>query len=73
MRPMAPGFAFSVNQRLPSGPLSMSCGLLLPLIPLENSVIAPLVVMRPIRPASASVNQSAPSGPLAIPVGPRPS
>ena len=48
----------------------MSCGSLLPEIPLENSVITPAVVMRPILPASASVNQSAPSGPLAMAVGP---
>src|SRR5205807_2229369 len=34
-----------------------------------NSVIAPEVVIRPIRNTSASVNQSAPSGPAVIPCG----
>ena len=40
-------------------------------MPLENSVMTPAVVIRPILPASVSVNQSAPSGPLAMPLGAR--
>ena len=34
-----------------------------------NSVVAPVVVIRPIRLPDASVNQSAPSGPAAMPAG----
>src|SRR5688572_18223183 len=69
MRPMAPWPAFSVNHRLPSGPVTMSFGALLPDSPLENSVISPVVVIRPILPAAASVNQSAPSGPFVMELG----
>src|SRR5438876_203583 len=51
-------------QRLPSGPVVM---LELPNpVGTANSVIAPEVVIRPIRNTSASVNQSAPSGPVVI-------
>ena len=38
-----------------------------PLVGTANSVIAPLVVMRPILPANVSVNHNAPSGPAVIP------
>jgi hypothetical protein len=56
----------SVNQRAPSGPLTILWGLL-PGVGTENSVIAPAVVMRPI--LSLSANQRAPSVPAVIPSG----
>jgi hypothetical protein len=52
-----------VNQRAPSEPAAMCAG-----VPSAgNSMIAPDVVIRPIRLPSASANQSAPSGPAAMP------
>ena len=59
-----------MNQRLPSGPFSMSCGSLLPLIPLENSVITPAGRDAADLAGVRLVNQSAPSGPFVMPVGP---
>ena len=47
MRPICPA-AYSVNQRLPSGPAAMSLRLRVGVMPAVNSVIAPAVVMRPI-------------------------
>ena len=48
----------------------MPVGWLLAVSPVENSVIAPVIVMRPIRPGlPRSVNHRLPSGPAAIPVG----
>jgi hypothetical protein len=41
--------AGSVNHRLPSGPAVISAGLLFGLMPVENSVTAPLGVIRPMR------------------------
>ena len=68
IRPMRPGFASSVNQRLPLGPAVMFCGLLLAVSPVENSVIVPVGVIRPIFAGFAvSVNQTFPSAPAAIP------
>ena len=69
MRPIPPGSAFSVNQRFPSGPVTMSAGSSDPDSPLVNSVIVPPVLIRPMRPVPFSVNQSVPSGPLVIAVG----
>ena len=55
-----------VNQRAPSGPAVIPCGLLMPvLVYVANDAD---VVMRPIE-SSALLNQSAPSAPGAIPVG----
>ena len=59
---------FSVNQRLPSGPATMSKGQR-PAMPSENSEITPLVVIRPILLEPFSVNQRLPSGPRAMPQG----
>src|SRR5215217_973567 len=70
MRPMRPGSAFSVNQRLSSGPATMSVGALLAVKPVVYSATRPPGVMRPIAPAPPrSVNQTLPSGPVVIPVG----
>ena len=66
IRPMRAGGPFSVNHRLPSGPVVMNCGVAPELMPAENSVILPCVVMRPMRPLF-SVNQRLPSGPTVIP------
>src|ERR1022692_1578602 len=52
----------SVNQSAPPGPLTMSQGSR-PGVGSGNSVMAPLVVMRPILFPRVSVNQRAPSGP----------
>jgi hypothetical protein len=62
-----------VNHMFPSGPAAIPHGLRIERSPVENSVMSPAVVIRPIFPASDSVNQSTPSGPFAIPVGPAPS
>ena len=56
-----------VNQRLPSEPTTMNCGL--PPAAAGNSVTVPPVVMRPIFPTPNSVNQRFPSGPAVIPPG----
>src|SRR5438034_1309319 len=64
---------FSVNQRLPSGPAVIPSGPLL-LVGIGNSVMVPLVVIRPILfPAGlvCSVNQRLPSGPAVMPPGPQ--
>src|SRR5215469_3146822 len=66
MRPIWPA---SVNHRLPSGPTVMNWGAVAPL-GRGNSVMLPLVVMRPILPAVFSVNHRLPSGPAVIPKGP---
>jgi hypothetical protein len=60
--------AYSVNQRLPSGPVVIPNGWL-PAVGTRNSVGAPPSV-RPILLPRASVNQTLPSGPGAIPTGP---
>src|SRR5258707_466160 len=61
----------SVNHRLPSGPVVMAKGKLgAGGTKIENSVIIPLVVMRPILLPKYSVNHSAPSGPCVMPVTP---
>src|SRR5207245_10953787 len=56
----------SVNQRAPSGPVTMLNG---PLsgVGMKYSVRAPEVVMRAMRPESNSAIQSAPSGPAVRP------
>src|SRR6185295_10402466 len=66
MRPM-PLAARSVNQRLPSGPLTMRPGLL----PdgTSYSVILPAGVIFPILATSYNVNQSSLPGPWVMPVG----
>src|SRR5260221_8553300 len=58
---------FSVNQRLPSGPLAIPSGWLLA-IGTGNSVMVPVGVILPTLFALAllSVNQRLPSGPLAM-------
>ncbi len=63
--------AASVNQRLPSGPVTMPRGLLAVRPP--YSVIVPSGVMLPMRSLAFSVNQTAPSGRRSPPSGPRPS
>ena len=60
---------FSVNQRLPSAPATISEGAALARMPVENSVMTPAVVIRPIRLPSCSANQRLPSGPRVIPSG----
>ncbi len=57
----------SVNQRLPSGPATMSWGMD-PTVGVGNSVTAPDGVIRPILPTD-STNQRFPSDPSAIPSG----
>src|ERR1051326_8810719 len=52
----------SVNQRFPSGPVTISRKMAAP--GTENSVSVPPGVMRPILPLVNSVNQRFPSGPL---------
>ena len=65
----------SVNHRLPSAPAAISTGMLPLVKPLENSVIAPAGVIRPIAGVAGvagvpgSVNHTFPSGPAAIPPG----
>src|SRR5262249_54048178 len=54
-----------VNQMLPSGPLAIENG---KLKPLPNSVMTPLVVIRPTLPAP-SVNQRFPSAPTVMSLG----
>src|SRR5216683_1513492 len=61
-----------VNHKAPSGPVVISCGWLANGI--VNSVMTPLVVIRPILPFTTpvrtpSVNQRAPSGPKVISAG----
>src|SRR6266567_3085786 len=62
---------FSVNHRAPSGPGVIPHGSLLA-VGIGNSVMAPVVVMRPILLLTLliSVNHRAPSGPTVIPRGP---
>ena len=70
MRPIAPGSPLRVNQRLPSGPATMSVGAMFGVRPMLFSVITPSGVMRPMRPGLAdSVNQRLPSSPAAIALG----
>src|SRR5262245_30358813 len=73
MRPIAPGRALllgrCVNQRLPSGPAVMRVSAVPGVMPAENSVTTPAVVIRPIRLLPVSVNQRLPSGPRVIPTG----
>ena len=57
---------YSVNQRLPSGPAVMPCGLLLAVSAAANSVMVPAGVIRPILLPPSSVNQRLPSGPAVI-------
>ncbi len=57
-----------VNQRLPSGPVTISIGAPLP-EGKRNSVITPSAATRPILPPSISVNQSCLSGPRVIEAG----
>src|SRR6266567_3173634 len=61
---------FSVNHRAPSGPGVIPHGSLLA-VGIGNSVMAPVVVMRPILlpPVPDSVNHRAPSGPDVMPKG----
>src|SRR5215831_6246264 len=76
MRPI-PGTPTSwsfTNQSAPSGPTVMSSGQYRPhctsaVSGSANSLIWPVVVIRPTLLALRSVNQSAPSGPATIPVG----
>ena len=68
IRPILLLFA-SVNQRLPSGPAAISCGMFSVVLSLGNSVIAPAGVIRPILLSKVSVNQRLPSGPAAIACG----
>src|SRR5208283_1029706 len=70
IRPIRPGFADSVNHKLPSGPTAMPKDSLFGVNPLLNSVTAPLVVIRPIAPSPPdSVNHRSPSGPVVIIAG----
>src|SRR5262249_33222521 len=64
-RPIRPPPPNSVNQRLPSGPVVISSGV----VPTRAtaSVMTPAGVIRPIRLKFASVNQRLPSGPVVIP------
>jgi hypothetical protein len=60
----------SANQMLPSGPTAMPKGFDPVVMPAANSVNAPAVVRRPIRPLPPnSVNQRLPSGPVVISKG----
>src|SRR5215471_5456708 len=65
-RPIRPPRPNSVNQRLPSGPVVISSGVLPTLA--TTSVMTPAGVIRPITLKLASVNQRLPSGPVVIPV-----
>src|SRR5947209_4726475 len=58
---------FSVNRRLPSGPVVMPYGP--PLFGIGNSVMAPAGVILPTLPPSTSTNHTLPSGPAAMPKG----
>src|SRR5919202_100585 len=70
MRPIPGSAPACVNHRLPSGPSSMSWGVLFAVSPGVNSVTVPSGVMRPIAPPlPVAVYQTLPSGPAAIPVG----
>ena len=60
--------AFSVNQRLPSGPAVICCGALAA-VGMTYSVTTPLVVIWPMVLPLASVNQRLPLGPAVIPYG----
>src|ERR1700676_5350622 len=62
-------YSYSVNQRLPSGPVVIPKGKTLE-VGSANSVMVPVGVMRPILLPSDSVNQRLPSGPAVIPAGP---
>src|SRR5579883_702599 len=66
--------ADSVNHRLASGPLVISCGwqgeLLVQAAARANSWMCPVGVMRPMAFPCVSVNQRLPSGPLVIAAGP---
>jgi hypothetical protein len=62
---VAPGIPGSVNRRLPSEPAAMLCGRALA-VGIGNSVIVPLVVMRPILLPVCSTNHRLPSGPSVI-------
>src|ERR1035437_1251329 len=59
---------YSVNQRLPSGPVVMYSGWL-PFEEVANSVMVPEGVTLPILPAKNSVNQRLPSGPVVMKYG----
>ena len=59
----------SVNQRLPSGPVTIAYGLA-PGVGTGNSVITPAVVARAMLLPPYSVNQRLPSGPVVSPEGP---
>src|SRR5438067_7937038 len=59
---------YSVNHRLPSGPLTISVGWLLAVVTVY-SVNVPLGVSLPILLAATSVNQRLPSGPHVMPLG----
>src|SRR5262249_52373952 len=70
IRPIAPLRAVSVNQRLPSGPVTMANGRLFA-VGMGNSVMvfgAP-GLMRPMFPPVTSVNHRFPSGPVVMPPG----
>src|SRR5262249_14225635 len=56
----------SVNQRLPSGPVTIPAGVLVAVMPVLYSVTTPCVVMLPTRSPVNSVNQRLPSGPAVI-------
>ena len=56
-----------VNQRLPSGPAVMSCGLLM--VACVKLLTTPAVVMRPSELFVVFVNHRAPSGPTVISLG----
>jgi len=59
-----------VNQRLPSLPVTIPRGTLVPKVPGANSVITPVGVTLPIaRALSPSANQRLPSGPAVMPSG----
>ncbi len=57
----------SANQRLPSGPAVMPSRIAPALMPAQNSVTTPAVVIRPIRLPACSVNHRLPSGPAVMP------
>lgn len=69
MRPIRP--TSSLNQRLPSTPAVIAHSRLFVLIPdpVDQSVMAPLGVTRPIRLPTSSVNHMFPSGPGVMPSG----
>src|SRR5437899_5239044 len=59
---------YSVNHKLPSGPVVMSSGKL-PLVGTGNSVITPAGVILPILSPPPSANHKLPSGPLVMSCG----